>query len=286
MDDRGIGIFDSGLGGLTTLKELHRLLPNERLIYFGDTGRVPYGTRGSAIIRKYASQDANFLKSFDVKLIVAACGTVSSNWTPEMTRSLGLPFSGVLGPAVRAACGATQNGHIAVIGTSATIHSGAFEREIRKILPDAQITPAACPLFVPLVENGFLSPDDEITTLVAKRYLAPIAESGADTLILGCTHYPLIRAVIDKVLDGRLRLIDPGLQTARWAKDYLTCEGMLRSPDAPEGGCTFYVSDTVETFNATAALFLGENITGRVKQVDLQAGAFAESDAQPVIGII
>lgn len=269
MDNRGIGIFDSGVGGLTTLKELHRLLPDEKLIYFGDTARVPYGPRGSETIRKYAMQGAEFLKSFGVKLIVAACGTVSSNWTDQMSQTLGLPFSGVLGPAVTAACAATKNARIAVIATLATIRSGAYEREARKLLPDVQMSSQACPLFVPLVESGFIAPDDEITTKVARRYLAPVAQSGADTLIMGCTHYPIIRPVIDKALDSRLTLIDSGLETARWAKSYLERHDMLCCR-GEKGSMQFYVTDTVETFNDTAGIFLGESVKGHVEQIDIE----------------
>ena len=265
MDQRAIGVFDSGLGGLTTVRELRRLLPEEHIIYFGDTGRVPYGSRGREIIRKYAVQDIRFLRRFDVKIIIAACGTVSSVITPEIVESAGVPFSGVVLPAAQAACAASTNGRIGVIGTAATLRSGAYGRAIRGIRPDAHTFGNACPLFVPLVENGFIQPDNEITIKVAQTYLQPMIENEVDTLILGCTHYPLIRPVIDRLLRSRVTLIDSGAQVARWAQTLLTREDML---GAGNGGAEYYVSDSPEMFIETAGIFLGEDVHGNVTQID------------------
>ena len=210
MDNRAIGVFDSGLGGLTTVRELRKLLPDERIVYFGDTGRVPYGNRSRETIRNYAMQDIRFLKRHEVKLVIAACGTVSSALTPELSAEAGVPFSGVVVPAAQAACAATVNGRIGVIGTTATVRSGAYGRAIRTINPDARTFGNACPLFVPLVENGFIQPDNEITAKVAEIYLKPMIDERVDTLILGCTHYPLIYDIIDRALGSRVTLIDAG----------------------------------------------------------------------------
>ncbi|MCI8649466.1 MAG: glutamate racemase [Anaerotruncus sp.] len=254
MDNRAIGIFDSGLGGLTTVKEMQRLLPQERIIYFGDTGRVPYGSRSRETLRKYAMQDVAFLKQFDCKLIIAACGTISSVFTPEMQQSIGVPFTGVVQPTAQAACAVT-NGRIGVIGTSATIHSGAYGRAIRAINPNVRTFGNACPLFVPLVENGFVQPDNEITTRVAEIYLKPIQEAQVDTLILGCTHYPLLTPIIDRLLNSQVTLINAGEQAARWAQNYLMSNDLLGDGD---GACEYFISDTPELFAETAGIFLGE----------------------------
>lgn len=191
MDNRPIGVFDSGLGGLTAMRELIRTLPNESILYFGDTGRVPYGSRGREIIRKYAKQDMNFLIRHDVKAVLAACGTVSSV-ARDIGDALPVPYFDVLRPTARAAVEQTKNGKIGIIGTAATIASGSYRKEIERLAPKTEVFEQACPLFVPLVENAFVSPDDPIPRLTAERYLTPIREAGVDTLILGCTHYPII----------------------------------------------------------------------------------------------
>lgn len=268
MDNRAIGIFDSGLGGLTTVKELKHLLPNEEIIYFGDIGRVPYGSRSRDTIRKYAMQDIQFLLQHDVKLVIAACGTVSSMMTTEIRDSIGLPYSGVVLPSAQAACAATSNGKIGIIGTTATVRSVSYARAIHAILPEAHVFGNACPLFVPLVENGFIQQDNEITTKVAEIYLAPMIEAKVDTLILGCTHFPIIYDIINKVLDYKVTLIDPGRQVAKWAQSYLTSNGMLREK---QGTCKFYVSDSPEVFNDTASIFLGKNISGEVEQINIDS---------------
>ncbi len=268
MDNRAVGIFDSGLGGLTTVKELRRLLPNEQIIYFGDNGRVPYGNRGRETIRKYAMQDIQLLLRHDVKLVVAACGTVSSMMTPEMKDSIGLPYSGVVLPSAQAACAATSNEKIGIIGTTATVRSGSYARAIHAILPEAHVFGNACPLFVPLVENGFIQPDNEITRKVAELYLQPMIEAKVDTLILGCTHYPIIYDIINQVLDYKVTLIDPGRQVAKWAQSYLTSHNLLREE---EGTCKFYVTDSPDVFSDTATIFLGNDIQGDVEQIDIDS---------------
>ena len=240
MDNRAIGVFDSGRGGLTTVKELRRLLPQENLIYFGDTGRVPYGTRSRETIRQYAMQDIAFLKRHDVKLIIIACGTVSSQLTPEMSEKIGVPHSGVVLPAAQAACAATATGRVGVIGTTATVRSGAYGRAIRSINPGVHVFGNACPLFVPLVENGFIQPDNEVTAKVAELYLQPIQQAEVDTLILGCTHYPILYETINRVLGYRVTLVDAGKEVARslgggpafrrvWRNHQLLCERLPRA---------------------------------------------------------
>ena len=204
MDNRPIGVFDSGLGGLTSVRELRRLLPGEDIVYFGDTGRVPYGSRSREIILQYARQDIAFLLSQNVKCIVAACGTVSSTYPSEEAAKLPVPYMGVVSSAARRAARATRNRRIGVIGTSATIRSHSYEQILRRLVPGAEITARACPLFVSLVENGYVdgsAPDcQQVTRLVIAQYLQEVREAGVDTLILGCTHYPLLAGMIGEYM--------------------------------------------------------------------------------------
>lgn len=258
-----IGIFDSGLGGLTALKELHRLIPGESLIYFGDTGRVPYGTRSAATIIKYAKQDAAFLLSQGVDAILVACGTASTTALKALRDSLPVPVIGVVEPAAEAAVKATRNCRIAVIGTPATIRTGAFETAITEQMPDAAVISRPCPLFVPLVEAGFTAPDCEITRLTCEHYLAPIRESGADTLILGCTHYPLLAPIIASVLPD-VTLISSGAEAA---KAMVALRGQVTEGHAP---VRYYVSDDPALFTATAGTFLGCDISGEVEKIDIE----------------
>ena len=186
-----IGVFDSGLGGLCALKELHRIMPNTDLIYFGDTGRTPYGTRSPETIMKYAGQDARFLLSRNVSAILIACGTVSTVALNALKISLPVPVCGVVSAASREAAASTKNGKVGVMGTGATISSGVFEHELKLINGELEVTSVACPLLVPVVEYGFA--EDEIAYLSVKKYLEPIIDSGADTVILGCTHFPILK---------------------------------------------------------------------------------------------
>ena len=265
-DGRAIGVFDSGLGGLTVARELIRELPHEDITYFGDTARVPYGNRSRETIRKYAAEDENFLLRHNVKLIVAACGTVSSV-AADSAEKLPVPFFEMVTYAAAAAAAATKNGKIGVIGTPATVNSGSHKREILKLKPDAEITACSCPLFVPLVEEGWFSPDDEVVKGTVARYLEPVKAAGVDTLILGCTHYPLIYDIIDRALGSRVTLIDAGKQVARWAQGYLAREDLLAGPGG--GGTEFYVSDSPDGFSEIAGLFLGGDVKGDVTQIDL-----------------
>lgn len=264
-DNRPIGVFDSGLGGLTVVKELKRLMPNENIIYFGDTGRVPYGNRSNEIVRRYAREDEAFLLTHDVKMIVAACGTVSS--VAYMTaKELPVPFIEVVTPAADSAVAATKNGRIGVIGTPVTVKSRSHAWAILKSLPDAVIIANECPLFVPLVEEGWISPDDPVTRTTAERYLKPICEGKADTVIMGCTHYPALREVFAGILGETVTLINPGTATAERVRRDLESRGQQAEGN---GVCRYYVSDRVDTFSKIAKILLGEDISEATEQIDL-----------------
>ena len=264
MDDRPIGVFDSGLGGLTTVRELCRLLPEEDIVYFGDTGRVPYGSRSRETIVKYARQDVAFLRTFDLKTIVIACGTVSTTALDVLAAENPIPVLGVVAPAARAAARATRSGSIGLIGTQASIRSGAYERLIRAENPAARVLAQPCPLFVPLVENGRFRPGDVVIETVAAEYLAPLKEAGVDTLVLGCTHYPLLEKVIGAYMGPEVRLINSGAEGARAAADCLRERDALAGP-----GRGSFVSDRQEDFSRLASTFLGWDVAQAVEQVDI-----------------
>lgn len=264
-DNRPIGVFDSGLGGLTVVKELKRLMPKESVIYFGDTGRVPYGSRSSETIMRYAREDEAFLLSHDVKMIVAACGTVSSV-AYSTSEELPVPFFEVVNPAAESAVAATKTGRIGVIGTSATIRSYAHAKAILNHLPDAVIASNACPLFVPLVEEGWIERNDEITTLTVKRYLEPIMKADVDTLILGCTHYPVLQDIIADIMGQGVALINMGVSVAEKVKKSLEITGSMADELKYD---KFFVSDRVDTFSKIAKNLLGRDINNEVEQIDI-----------------
>jgi len=199
-----IGIFDSGIGGLTVVKQLIKLLPNEQLIYFGDTARIPYGTKSKRLIEQYALEDAAFLLQFDIKLLVVACNTASSLAMDVLRRQLDIPVLGVVQPGAQAAVELTRNNTVGVIGTTATINSGSYAREIEKLNDNVKVSGQSCPLLVPLVEEGWL--EEDITILTLRKYLAALMKSDIDTLILGCTHYPLLEKTIQRVVGPDVRL--------------------------------------------------------------------------------
>ena len=266
-DGRAIGVFDSGLGGLTVVKEIIKKLPNENIVYFGDTGRVPYGTRSSDTIRKYALEDENFLLSHNVKLIVAACGTVSSV-AADTADGLPVPFVEVVSHSVKAAIAATKHKKIGILGTAATISSGAHRKQILNLLPDAEVYQNSAPLFVPLVEEGWYSADDVVVLNTVERYLKPLLEKGIDTLILGCTHYPVLSEAIAKIAGDKVTLINMGVPVSEYVKEYLAANDMLNSQ---KGGQTnFFVSDKADSFRNIASILLGEEIDeNKVKQVSI-----------------
>ncbi len=268
MNNAPIGVFDSGLGGLTAVRELKRVLPNEDIVYFGDTGRVPYGTRSNSTIKKYAFQDAKFLLKHNVKMVIAACGTVSSVAT-NLKTDLPVPYTGVVSPTCFAAAQSTKNKIVGVIGTSATINSHSYRDMIQTFDSEIKVVEQDCPLFVPLVENGFIDKDDPITRLVIERYLGKIIEAKADTIILGCTHYPIIADAIREVVGKDVTLIDSGKETAIYAAKILREKNLLNDSDK-NGECEFYVSDTPEGFENVAGVFLGENVSHKVEQINIE----------------
>jgi glutamate racemase len=245
------------VGGLTVVKELIRCLPGEDIVYFGDTARVPYGIRSRETIIRYSIEDTLFLLKQDVKLICVACNTVSSVALPVIKNHFKVPIVGVLVPGVREAVYATRNKRIGVIGTRGTIRSRSYEAAIRQLDPGISIFSASCPLFVPFVEEGWHRGKEVLS--VAKTYLAPLKQARVDTLILGCTHYPLIRPVIKEVMGPAVTLIDSAKQVAIEVKKILASEGLLNS-QAKGGRREFYVSDNPEWFRDLAKSFLGRPV--------------------------
>lgn len=269
LSEKAVGVFDSGLGGLTCVAELIKLMPSENIVYFGDTARLPYGTRSSETILEYARQDVNFVKSRDVKMVIAACGTVSSIVGKTKDFAGEVPFTGVVIPAAQAACAATRNGRIGIIGTSATIRSGAYGKAIRSIRSDAAVIGNACPLFVSMVEEGITGRDDPVVMEMTRRYLTPIKNEGADVLILGCTHYPHLREAIADFMGEGVTLISSGAEAARFALNTLTVQNLLSSGKEP-GTVTYYTSDSPELFRDNAEGFMGQKISGEVSRVSIE----------------
>ena len=267
MDQRPVGVFDSGVGGLTAVRELRRLLPSENIIYFGDTSRVPYGGRSEEILLKYARQDVHFLRSFDIKAILVACGTVSTTCLPVLQRENELPIFGVVEPACRRAAEITKNKRVGLIATAASVRSGAYERCIAAIDPAVSVVARACPLFVPLVENGRYRPGDVVIETVAREYLSFMQEAGVDTLILGCTHYPLLVEVIGEIMGPEVTLINSGAEAARALQQTLLAGDMLSG--AQTGDAILYASDQPSDFGAMARQFLQEELTKPVLPVDI-----------------
>lgn len=242
--ERAIGVFDSGVGGLTVLKALARRMPSEHLIYFGDTAHVPYGSKSRETVTRYSLEVARFLNGRGLKLLVVACNTSSALALPSIQKALDVPVIGVIHPGARAAADATRNGRVGVIGTEATIASGAYAAALRHYRPRVRPSSAACPLFVPLVEEGWWR--HEVTEAVAREYLAPLKRGGVDTLVLGCTHYPLLRGAIARVMGPKVALIDSAEQTAREADELL--ESLKRRRQGAPGRREFYCSDAPQRF--------------------------------------
>ncbi len=263
MDNAPIGVFDSGVGGLTVVREIMEQLPGEALIYFGDTARVPYGNKSEETVVRYSAQIIKFLLSKGAKTIVIACNTASAVALEKMKEMFEVPIIGVVKPGAKAAAEVTKNGKIGVIGTEATIRSGIYNDFLRKTDPHVTVYGKACPLFVPLVEEGWLE-EDTITEQVARRYLAGFCGQEIDTLVLGCTHYPLLRSVIQKVVGDKVRLVNPAVETTRELK-YLLEENHLLNESAGAGESyaaagkevlprhEFFVSDRAEKFKQFAA---------------------------------
>ncbi len=255
--NRSIGVFDSGVGGLTVVKELVRILPNEKIVYFGDTARVPYGIKSKQTIIKFSLENILFLLKQDVKVIVVACNTSSSIALPVLRKHFKIPIIGVIGPGVKEAIYATRNKRIGVIATKATVNSHAYESQINRIDPSIKVFSQACPLFVPLAEEGWAN--EKVTYDVARFYLSQLKKEKIDTLILGCTHYPLLKHVFKAVLGSSVSLIDSAKQVAYETKQVLANEGML-SKKSVKAKHTYYVSDELQQFKKLAKNFLGRDI--------------------------
>ena len=257
-DPRPIGVFDSGVGGLTVVKQIHKLLPNEDIVYFGDTARVPYGTKSKETVTKFSVENVEFLMRNNVKLVVVACNTASSLSLDFLKRCFRVPLVGVIEPGAKGAANATRNNRIGVIGTSATISSGAYERAIKKASFRASVFTESCPLFVALVEEGWL--DKNVTRQIASIYLAPLKTKNIDTLILGCTHYPLLKPVLQKVIGNDVMLIDSAKEVAKEVKVILDSSGLLNRPGR-KGKHKFFVSDEPARFVRMAERFLRKRIS-------------------------
>ena len=250
---RPIGIFDSGIGGLTVVRALRKLLPGEDLIYLGDTGRYPYGTKSPDVVQRYSFENTEFLVDKGIKLLVVACNTSTAVALDALQGRYDIPVVGVVEPGADAAVRATRNRKVGVIATEATIRSGEYTRALRRRSAELEIYTRACPLFVPLAEEGWV--DNEVATLAARQYLGSLAQSGIDTLILGCTHYPLLRAVIRKTIGAGVRLIDSGVVTAAVVDGVLGERKLHRASHSGNG--SFFVTDAPERFMKVGARFLG-----------------------------
>lgn len=264
-----IGVFDSGVGGLTVAREIMRQIPNERIVYFGDTARVPYGSKSKDNIIKFSRQIIRFLQTENVKAIVIACNTASALALDEMQQEFELPILGVVKPGAKVAVETTANKRIGLIGTEANIRSGVYTRYIKSLDDEAKVFEKACPLFVPLVEEGWLH--DDITLQVASRYLEELKEKDIDTLIMGCTHYPLIRSTIRKVMGDKVNLVNPAYETAIELKNLLERDNLANKcdVDSPSSMYRFYVSDAEEKFKLFANSILPFDIT-MTKQINIE----------------
>lgn len=263
---RPIGIFDSGIGGLTVLKEISRILPNENIIYFGDTARVPYGTKSKETIIKFSVEDADLLMDLDVKMIVAACNTVSSLSLDILKKRYDIPLVGVIEPGARKAAEITDKMKVGVIGTKATVASGIYEKKIKSINPRISVVSASCPLFVPLVEEGRFT--GAITRQIVREYLAPLKKSDIDVLILGCTHYPLLKPVIQEAAGASVSLVDSAKETAKEVQRAID-ENEIGNPVKKKPAYRFYVSDEPLLFKKIGEKFLGRSIES-IEKVEIE----------------
>jgi len=269
MDNRPIGVFDSGLGGLTVVKEIKKRLPGESLIYFGDNGRTPYGTKSKETVLKYSKQDIAFLLSMDVKLVVVACNTVSSVALPEI-KDIQVPVLEVIGPGVDAALKKSRTGRIGIIGTPNTIASSIYSKAIKQRNPEAKTFAKPCPLFVPLVEEGWW--DNDIVRMIAFEYLNGLLEENIDTLVLGCTHYPLLSNTIRKVIGQEIVMVNSAEEVAAALEQMLLNEDLLT--DSSSVQYRYYTSDSVDKFKELGSLILGEEIRN-VERIDLDQYEFS-----------
>ena len=264
-----IGVFDSGVGGLTVAREIMRQIPNERIVYFGDTARVPYGSKSKETVTKYSRQIVRFLETQNVKAIVIACNTASAYALEQIEKEIKVPIIGVVKPGAVTAARATQNGKVGVIATEGTIQSEIYTQYIKELKQDAKVIGKACPLFVPLVEEGLL--EDPVTDEIAQRYLSVLIDSGIDTLILGCTHYPLIRSTVGKVMGDKVTLVNPAYETAIELKRLLEKHNMLQDekPALGTNQYQFFVSDGADKFQQFANNIFKYGVLA-VKQINIE----------------
>lgn len=251
-----VGVFDSGVGGLTVAREIMRQIPNEKIVYFGDTARVPYGSKSRDTVTRYSRQIVRFLQAQEVKAIVVACNTASAYALDELEKEIDIPILGVVRPGAKVAAEATKNGKIGVIGTEGTINSRIYATYIKQINENFNVIGKACPLLVPLVEEGLLK--DPVTDEIAMRYLSELIDLDIDTLILGCTHYPLIRSTVGRIMGDQVTLVNPAYETARELKEMLRAEGLLNQNEMGlgENKYRFFVSDGAEKFKQFATSIL------------------------------
>lgn len=264
-----MGILDSGLGGLTAVRALRKMLPGENIVFLGDTKHLPYGEKSPEAITEYSTECLRFLESRDVKYIIVACGTISSVLGDRIATDFKVPATGILGPAVRAAAERTRTGKVALIATEATIESGAYEKTMARDYPEITVFPKACPLFVPMVENGYFGEDSEPARMIAEDYLSVFSGKDIDTMILGCTHYPLLTDLINDITGGKYSLVNAGYETAEYVSGYLRDNGLLGNETG--GTAEFYVTDMNGDFSAHAEKFLGEPL-GEARLVEVQKG--------------
>lgn len=271
MDSRAnpIGIFDSGIGGLTVFKAVRARMPKQDIVYFGDTAHLPYGTKSKETITRFSIENIGFLENFGIKMAIVACNTASSLSLAAIKARFDFPVIGVIEPGVVAALKKTKNGRIGVIGTKATIGSGAYETQLKKLDPAVKVFSSACPLFVPFVEEGWL--EGEIVSKVAHTYLKVLKAFKIDTLILGCTHYPLIESVIQRTIGPKVKLVNSAEETAREATDLLTRMKLTAGKNKKAPDLKFYVSDEPEQFRTLGERFLGRSIHSVAKVGDLVA---------------
>jgi len=268
MDNRAIGVFDSGLGGLTVFKEIIEQLSGESVIYFGDSGRAPYGTKSRETVIKYTLQNIRFLMSQDIKMIVIACNTMSAHSYELVKKNIDIPIIEVIGSGAAAGVAETRNKKLGIIGTSATINSGAYQKAVNKLDSSIEIVQRACPLFVPLVEEGREWWENDISFRIAEEYLLPLKDTGVDTLVLGCTHYPLLKATISKVMGENVKLVNSAMEVTRVVKQTILDNNIQRDPCyKPE--YHYYTSDSVEKFELLCSIILGKTVNSAEK-VDIE----------------
>lgn len=267
MDNRPIGVFDSGLGGLTVLKEIIKVLPNENIVYFGDTARVPYGPRSKETIMKYTFQAINFLISKNVKAIVIACNTATARSLEEAQKIYDLPIIGVIEAGARTAAYSTKNNIVGVIGTDGTVSSKSYNVEIERINKDIKIVSKACPLFVPIIEEGWAN--TEVARLTVKEYLQELLDEGIDSLVLGCTHYPILKRTIGEFVGENIKLVNPAKETAKDLSDILQEKSILRTEKLHPATYEYYVSDIPEKFVSIGQQFLKRDMDD-VEKIEIQ----------------